>query len=48
MDAARPVTADRTRATNPFSFAVYLEQRRSPNFASKAQSFFLLTATLTH
>jgi hypothetical protein len=48
MDAARPVTADRTQTTNPFSFAGYLEQRCPPNFASKAQSFFLLTATLTH
>jgi hypothetical protein len=48
MDAARPVTADRMRTTNPFSFAADLQQRRSPSFASKAQSFFLLTFTLTH
>jgi hypothetical protein len=29
LDTARPVTADRTRATNPSSFATDPEQRRS-------------------
>jgi hypothetical protein len=40
MDVVRPVTADRTRATNPFSFAGDLEQRRSPNTALE-DAFFL-------